>query len=85
MSNCAVAASIRSKFGEHDGCGEILDWNIPAGGKPWIALVARGECSFQQKLENLAKNYNASAVVVYDNEEEAELFIIKHTGDVQSC
>jgi hypothetical protein len=73
----AEVVHVRSKYGEHDGCGHVLEWNIPER-KPWIALVARGECNFQQKITNLYKNYNASAVIVYNNEDE-ELFIIQHT------
>jgi len=73
----AEVVHVRSTFGEHDGCGHILEWNIPDG-RPWIALVSRGECSFQQKIMNLYKKYNASAVIVYNNEKE-ELFIIQHT------
>jgi len=68
---------VRDNFGDHNGCNQIQEWNIPIG-KPWIALVARGECNFEQKINNLHKRYNASAVVIYNNADE-ELFIINHS------
>ncbi|XP_062381014.1 RING finger protein 148 [Sardina pilchardus] len=34
-------------------------------GSPWIALIARGNCTYKEKI-NAAKKYNASAVVIYN-------------------
>ena len=33
----------------------------------WIALIPRGNCTYERKIK-LAKSYNASAVIVYNNE-----------------
>lgn len=43
----------------------------PAHG-PWIALVRRGKCSFQTKVDN-ARQAGASAVIVYNDHEAPEL------------
>lgn len=36
---------------------------------PWIALVRRGRCNFDDKLEAAVLN-NASGLVVYNNKED---------------
>jgi len=36
--------------------------------KPWIALVRRGSCRFDEKITN-AYIHNASAIVIYNNED----------------
>lgn len=40
--------------------------------EPWIALIKRGGCSFQQKMEN-AYNSNASGFIVYNDKESTTL------------
>lgn len=47
------------------GCSEIDKDKVPSSG-PWVALVQRGECNFNQKLYYAAKRSNASAVIVYN-------------------
>lgn len=37
--------------------------------QPWIALIPRGNCSYSRKIK-LAKKYNASAVIIFNNKEE---------------
>jgi hypothetical protein len=39
---------------------------------PWIALVRRGKCSFQRKVDN-ARQAGASAVIVYNDREAIDL------------
>lgn len=36
--------------------------------KPWIALVRRGSCKFDEKIRN-AEKHNASAIIIYNNED----------------
>lgn len=40
--------------------------------EPWIALVKRGKCNFQLKLEN-AYNSNASGIIVYNDKDSPHL------------
>ncbi|XP_038620342.1 E3 ubiquitin-protein ligase RNF149 isoform X1 [Tachyglossus aculeatus] len=55
-----------------EGCGRDTRYYVPpvggpdaAGPEPWIALVARGGCTFRDKVLNAARR-NASAVVIYN-------------------
>uniref|UniRef100_UPI00398E4A21 E3 ubiquitin-protein ligase RNF149-like n=1 Tax=Pristiophorus japonicus TaxID=55135 RepID=UPI00398E4A21 len=47
------------------GCDPHTEFFIPRSGEPWIALVARGNCTFKEKILNAAKKM-ASAVVIYN-------------------
>ncbi|XP_059820417.1 E3 ubiquitin-protein ligase RNF149-like isoform X1 [Hypanus sabinus] len=47
------------------GCDANTEYFIPRTGEPWIALVARGNCTFKEKILNAAKKM-ASAVVIYN-------------------
>ncbi|XP_069747160.1 E3 ubiquitin-protein ligase RNF149-like isoform X1 [Narcine bancroftii] len=47
------------------GCDTNTEYFIPRSGEPWIALVARGNCTFKEKILNAAKEM-ASAVVIYN-------------------
>lgn len=40
--------------------------------EPWIALVRRGRCNFQQKMEH-AYNSNASGIIVYNDKDSPHL------------
>lgn len=46
-----------------NGCKEF---NVMVDRIPWIALIERGECNFEKKINN-AKKHNATAVIIYDN------------------
>ncbi|XP_075056330.1 E3 ubiquitin-protein ligase RNF149 [Mixophyes fleayi] len=55
-----------------EGCHPDTQYNVPGmsteameGGDPWIALVARGGCTFKDKVVNAARR-KASAVVIYN-------------------
>lgn len=52
----------------HFGCGNAVAnfREIPRDRAPWIALMARGHCSFFYKLK-LAQRNNASAVLIYND------------------
>lgn len=48
------------------GCAPIEPNLVPQ--KKWIALIRRGNCSFNQKIHFATKVSNASAVVLYNNQ-----------------
>lgn len=45
--------------------------NYPSD-EPWIALIRKGECSFDEKIANVMK-LNPSGIIIYDNNEYAIL------------
>ncbi|XP_042190519.1 E3 ubiquitin-protein ligase RNF149 [Callorhinchus milii] len=47
------------------GCDPNTEYFIPRSGEPWIALVARGNCTFKEKIL-IAAQKMASAVVIYN-------------------
>lgn len=47
------------------GCDANTEYFIPRSGEPWIALAARGNCTFKEKILNAAKKM-AIAVVIYN-------------------
>lgn len=67
---------VRTATGTNDACTPPI--NVPAGER-WIALIERGSCRFHQKIINVAVVANASAVVVYNNENN-QLLSMKHKG-----
>ncbi|XP_071087755.1 RING finger protein 150-like [Haliotis cracherodii] len=70
-----VVVVVKTVLGKKDGCG---DYNVTIPQVKWIALIARGECSFSKKITNAMK-YNASAVVVYnDKMDEKSLHVMEH-------
>lgn len=52
-------------LGPNAACDQQSFKDVPQG-EPWIALVQRGGCSSDTKVEN-AQRFNASAVVIYNN------------------
>lgn len=40
--------------------------------EPWIALVKRGDCKFDEKVQNVIK-YHAAAVIIYNDEDRKDL------------
>lgn len=66
-----VLVHVSSEDGDHTGCQAPLrnswgDGSLPK--EPWIALIKRGQCSFEIKIEN-AYRHNATAVLVYNDRE----------------
>jgi len=53
----------------HHGCESAYDNVLPPLDVPWIALVRRGRCNFDEKLEAAFLN-NASGLVVYNNKDD---------------
>ncbi len=70
-----VVVHVRTSDNQTHGC--TVPVNIPKGTK-WIALVERGHCKFNKKIENSAIHRNASAVVIYNNKDENDLLRMQH-------
>lgn len=59
--------------GDRNGCSPpVRGAHEPPVTGPWIALVRRGKCSFQNKVDN-ARRAGASAVIVYNDRESTDL------------
>ncbi|CAG7683773.1 unnamed protein product [Allacma fusca] len=61
----------RNRTDEHDGCEFPFGNHIP-NDTSWIALIKRGNCTFEKKLENAWRS-KAAAMVVYDIDAKDEL------------
>nr|XP_014348134.1 PREDICTED: E3 ubiquitin-protein ligase RNF149 isoform X2 [Latimeria chalumnae] len=66
------AVGIPSSPRDLEGCDPDVEYSVPSGAglplardQPWIALVARGSCTFKDKVLNAAGKM-ASAVVIYN-------------------
>lgn len=57
-----------------NGCKEF---NVMVDKKPWVALIRRGECNFEAKINN-AYSHNATAVIIYDNTDSDEAVRMSH-------
>ncbi|XP_071064842.1 E3 ubiquitin-protein ligase RNF149 isoform X2 [Dasypus novemcinctus] len=67
-----------------EGCAPDTRFHVPApggrGAAPWVALVARGGCTFRDKV-TVAARRNASAVVIYNEERYGNLTApMSHAG-----
>ncbi|XP_007957730.1 E3 ubiquitin-protein ligase RNF149 [Orycteropus afer afer] len=67
-----------------EGCAPDTRFHVPASGGqgavPWVALVARGGCTFKDKVLVAARR-NASAVVIYNEERYGNLTApMSHAG-----
>ena len=71
-----VVVHVRTLDNRTDGCRPLV--NAPSN--KWIALISRGACKFHQKIHNAGIVSNASAVVVYNNEEDIRLLTMAHEG-----
>ncbi|KAM8786424.1 E3 ubiquitin-protein ligase RNF149 isoform 1-T1 [Rhynchonycteris naso] len=70
--------------GDPEGCAPDTRFVVPRpegrGAAPWVALVARGGCTFKDKVL-LAARRNASAVVIYNEERHGNLTApMSHAG-----
>lgn len=59
---------------DHTGCNPEMSWShgISPHNIPWIALVRRGVCTFEEKIKN-AYAYKALGVIVYNDESSMNL------------
>ncbi|XP_037601434.1 E3 ubiquitin-protein ligase RNF149 isoform X2 [Cebus imitator] len=74
----------RAPSGDLEGCEPDTRFFVPApdgrGSAPWVALVARGGCTFKEKVLVAARR-NASAVVLYNEEHYGNLTVpMSHAG-----
>ncbi|XP_045478750.1 protein goliath-like [Harmonia axyridis] len=70
---------------DHSGCEMPLmssrdDRRLPPPGEPWIALIRRGKCNFEVKVENAYKS-NAAGVLVYNDRDSSTLDKMKLAQD----
>jgi len=66
-SASGIVVHVRTRNGTSNfGCDFPFENPLPKD--PWIALLKRGQCTFNKKIINAAQS-NASAVVVYDNKD----------------
>ncbi|XP_069844650.1 E3 ubiquitin-protein ligase RNF149 [Dipodomys merriami] len=65
----AAQGLVGAPAGDPEGCAPDARFFVPGGrgAAPWVALVARGGCTFKDKVLVAARR-NASAVVVYNEE-----------------
>lgn len=66
---------------DHTGCDEDMlgTKGNPLPNEPWIALIKRGKCNFEEKVKH-AWNHNASGVIVYNDRESINLDKMKIVG-----
>ena len=60
------------------GCTPAV--NAPTA-SPWIALIQRGNCKFEHKINNAVVKNNASAVIIYNHKAEDTLITMDHSGE----
>ena len=69
---------VRTSDNHTHGCSPPV--NVPPKER-WIALISRGSCKFTKKILNAAVLRNASAVVIYNHEEDEKLLTMDHKGE----
>ena len=69
---------VRTNDNHTHGCTPPV--NVPPKER-WIALISRGSCKFTKKILNAAVMRNASAVVIYNHEDEDKLLTMDHKGE----
>ncbi|KAG5892551.1 hypothetical protein JTB14_034234 [Gonioctena quinquepunctata] len=73
------------KSDDHWGCqlpfgSSRSDRQLPPLGMPWIALIKRGKCNFEVKVENAFRS-SAAGVLVYNDRDSASLDKMKLSSD----
>lgn len=59
-----------------NGCKEF---NVKVDRTPWIALIERGVCNFEEKIKNAYK-HNATAVIIYDHKDSSDAITMSHSS-----
>lgn len=73
----------RAEDRDPEGCEASTRFLVPGGrgAAPWVALVARGGCTFKEKVLAAARR-NASAVVLYNEQRQGNLTApMSHAGE----
>ncbi|KAL8581025.1 hypothetical protein ACOMHN_048059 [Nucella lapillus] len=70
---------IHNKDNKSHGCKDYTNKIIPQ--VPWIALIERGVCLFTEKIKRATQTYNATAVVIYNNDSDDEdsITVMQHS------
>ncbi|CAH0719046.1 unnamed protein product, partial [Brenthis ino] len=87
-SSRGMAVHIRAKGAEgerdHTGCTwpllSVAAPNDPLPSEPWIAVIRRGSCNFEIKVQNAWRS-NASAVLIYNDRDTTMLEKMKLSTD----
>lgn len=80
-----IHVTSRVRPDDHTGCQLPLgssraDRSLPSPGTPWVALIKRGRCNFENKVENAFRS-NAAGVLVYNDRDSATLDKMKLSSD----
>ncbi|XP_064783129.1 RING finger protein 150-like isoform X2 [Oncorhynchus masou masou] len=51
---------------ERQACDPSAKYPLPYQNNAWMALIAAGNCTFRDKIRNVAALHNASAVIIYN-------------------
>lgn len=51
---------------ERQACDPNVKYPLPYQNSAWMALIAAGNCTFRDKIRNVAALHNASAVIIYN-------------------
>ncbi|XP_041970117.1 protein goliath-like [Aricia agestis] len=81
-----VAVHVRSRDSAHDHSG--CKWpllsaatpDLPLPAEPWVAVIRRGSCNFEIKVQNAWRS-NASAVLIYNDRDAPGLEKMKLSTD----
>lgn len=70
---------------DHNGCETPFkstrsDRRLPDPGEPWIALIKRGGCNFEVKVNNAFRS-NAAGVIIYNDRDSDALEKMKLSSD----
>lgn len=80
-----IHVTSRHRSDDHTGCNYPFessrsDGKLPPPGIPWIALIKRGHCNFDVKVDNAFKS-KAVGVLVYNDRDSSSLDKMKLTYD----
>lgn len=70
---------------DHTGCqlpfrSTRSDRRLPDPGEPWVALIKRGKCNFEVKVDNAYRSF-AAGVIIYNDRDSDSLDKMKLTTD----
>ncbi|KAK4887654.1 hypothetical protein RN001_003925 [Aquatica leii] len=85
VSGIVVHVSAVDNADDHTGCklpfeSSRSDKQLPLPGIPWIALIKRGNCNFEDKVSNAFQSH-ASGVLVYNDRESPDLDKMKLSSE----
>lgn len=78
LNRTGLLVHITKSDNENDHTGCTKDWNgtlgspLPPREVPWIALIKRGNCNFEEKVRH-AYNHGAGAVIIYNDKDDPRL------------